>query len=280
VGAQRYRELLYPDATIPAPANGHAGADPVEQIQQVTLTLIGQVKVGKSSFVNALLGEQRAVVDVLPATNEVTTYQLRPKDIPTTLQLLDTAGYGHDGPKADQLKATQTAAKQADLIVLVLHARNPARQADLMMMTALRAWFTANPELRMPPVLAVLTHIDLLSPSMEWSPPYDWREPQRPKEKNIGEAVAAVREQLGDFLTDVVPVCALPGKAAGVEEGFLPALAGLLDEVHAVAFLRCLRAEIDAQKMRKIFYQLLEVGKEGLKRFLQTPTSEASSGRR
>jgi uncharacterized protein len=280
VGAQRYRELLRPGDSVATPADGQTVVDRVDEIKQVTLTLIGQVKVGKSSFVNALLGEQRASVDVLPATNEVTAYQLRSNNIPTTLQLLDTAGYGHDGPKADQLKATQNAAKQADLIVLVLHARNPARQADLMMMTALRAWFAANPELKMPPVLAVLTHIDLLSPSMEWSPPYNWREPQRPKAKSIAEAVAAVREQLGDFLAGVVPVCALPGKTVGVDEDFLPALVGLLDEVRAVAFLRCLRAEIDAQKVRKVFYQLLEVGKEGLRQFLQTPASEATSSRR
>jgi GTP-binding protein EngB required for normal cell division len=268
LGAQRYRELTRPAGDSVSLVD--QPFDPVDQVRQVTLTLLGQVKVGKSSFVNALLGEQRAAVDVLPATEEVTRYELRTKDIPTTLQILDTVGYGHDGPKADQLKATQTAAKQSDLLVLVLHARNPAREADRVMLKALRAWFLSNPDLKMPPVVAVLTHIDLLSPAMEWSPPYDWRQPQRSKEKNIAEALAAVQEQLGEFLTAVVPVCALPGKAFGVEEEFLPALAGLLDEVHAVAFLRCLRAEIDAKKVRKVFYQLLQAGKEGLRIALET----------
>jgi hypothetical protein len=70
----------------------------------------------------------------------------------------------------------------------------------------------------------------------------------------------------------VVPICTLTGKTTGVEEDFLPALAGLLDEVHAVAFLRCLIAEIDAEKVRKVFYQLLAVGKEGLKLVLQKAT--------
>ncbi len=269
LGAQRYRELMRPGGES-ATVTNQQGPDPVEQVRQVTLTLIGQVKVGKSSFVNALLGEQRASVDVLPATDEVTKYELRTKDIPTTLQLLDTVGYGHDGPKADQLKATQLAAKQSDLLVLVLHARNPAREADLVMLKALRAWFLSKPDVKMPPVVAVLTHIDLLSPSMEWSPPYDWRHPQRPKEQNIAQAVAAVKEQLGDSLTGVVPVCTLPGKIFGVEEDFLPELAGILDEVHAVAFLRCLRAEIDAKKVRKVFYQLLQAGKEGLRLALES----------
>jgi hypothetical protein len=156
------------------------------------------------------------------------------------------------------------------LLVLVLHARNPAREPDLILLRALRAWFLSNPDLKMPPIVAVLTHIDLLSPAMEWSPPYNWRQPRRPKEQNMAQAVAAVQGQLGDFLTAVVPVCALPGKTLGVEEDFLPALAGLLDEVHAVAFLRCLRAEIDANKMRKVFYQLLQAGKEGLRLALES----------
>ena len=48
----------------------------------------------------------------------------------------------------------------------------------------------------MPPVLAVMTHIDLLSPALEWAPPYNWQEPERPKERQIQEALTAVREQL------------------------------------------------------------------------------------
>ena len=34
-----------------------------------------------------------------------------------------------------------------------------------------------------------------------------------------------------------------------------------LDEAHGVAFLRCLRAEKDAGKIRKVFNQMLEAGK-------------------
>src|SRR5207244_4181720 len=86
-------------------------------------------------------------------------------------EALDTVGYAHTGPREDQLRNTEQAARQSDLLLLVLHARNPARQADLDMLTKLRDWFASQPELKMPPVLAVLTHIDLLSPAMEWAPP-------------------------------------------------------------------------------------------------------------
>jgi hypothetical protein len=43
-------------------------------------------------------------------------------------------------------------------------------------------------------------------------------------------------------------------KVYGIEEWFLPALAELLDEGRAVALLRCLRAEIDTGKARKVFH--------------------------
>jgi predicted GTPase len=265
VGARRYRELLRQAAPPPATTAAPPAPDVAEQVRRVTLTIMGQVKVGKSSFVNALLGEQRAITDVLPATSTVTQYELQPAGIPTRLVLLDTVGYGHTGPKEDQLRATQEAAQKSDLVVLVLHARNPARQADLEMLRALRQWFESRPDLKRPPILGVLTHIDLLSPAMEWAPPYNWQEPQRPKEQQMQLAVVAVREQLGEYLVGVVPLCTAPGKVYGLEQWFLPALTELLDEAHAVALLRCLRAEVDTGKVRKVFQQLWAVAHEAVK---------------
>jgi hypothetical protein len=263
VGATRYRELvqgLARDGQAAPP-----GVDAADRVRQVTITVLGQVKAGKSSAINALLGEQRVRTDVLPATEEVTRYELHLEGIPTRLVLLDTVGYAHTGPRQDQLRATQQAAHQSDLVLLVLHARNPARQADVDLLQKLRAWFASRPDLKMPPVLGVLTHIDLLSPAMEWAPPYNWQQPQRAKEHQIQQAVAAARGQLGDFVVDLVPVCTAPGKVYGVEEGLLPAMTRLLDEAQAVGLLRCLRAEVDAGKVRKVLSQLLAAGSQAAK---------------
>ncbi len=275
VGASRYRELLErlqqeqqrspavleKQAAGPFPADRRGGVDPVDQVKQVTITLVGQVKAGKSSLVNALLGEERARTGVVPTTEGIDRYELLTPGIPTKLVLQDTVGYAHSGPRADQVKRTAEAMTQSDLVFLVLHARNPGRQADVDMMARLKQWFAERPEVKAPPVIAVLSHIDLLSPAMEWSPPYDWVAGRRPKEVNVREAAATVREQLGDYLVSVVPVCASPGRVYGVDEALLPAVANWLDEVRGVALLRVLKAEADRDRMRRVFHQMLAAGK-------------------
>lgn len=268
VGARRYRELQQaqsgetetPGAEVQGSLSSVPAPDAATGVRQVALTVMGQVKAGKSSLINALLGEQRAVTDVLPATAEVTRYELQPQGISTKLVIFDTVGYGHTGPREDQLRATEESAQQSDLLLLVCHARNPARQADLEMLRKLRAWYASKPELRLPPILGVMTHIDLLSPAMEWAPPYNWVQPERSKEWQIEAAWNTMREQLGASLVGIVPVCVAPGKIFGMEEWFLPTLMELLDEAHAVAFLRCLRAEANTGKVRKVFQQLLGAG--------------------
>ena len=90
IGVRRYRELVLGqsgDGLPQAPTE-----DAADQVHRVTITVMGQVKAGKSSLINALLGEQRAQTDVLPATSEITRYELQPEGVPTRLVLLDTVG--------------------------------------------------------------------------------------------------------------------------------------------------------------------------------------------
>jgi predicted GTPase len=267
VGVDRYRQLMaqhqpgsQPDTQAAPPAE--AAAPTPEPARDVTITIAGQVKVGKSSLVNALLGEQTALTDVLPTTSEVTRYRLKPENVNSRLTLLDTQGYGHEGPREDELRVTEAAARDSDVILLVLHARNPARQGDVQMLERLRQWFGQNPHLRMPPVVGVLTHVDLLSPAMEWAPPYNWLHPTRPKEQQMQQALQVARDQFGGQLAAVVPVCCAPGKVFGIDEALLPALSEKLGEARTVALLRVLKAEADAGRVRKVFDQLLAVGKE------------------
>jgi predicted GTPase len=272
VGVERHRQLLaqheaadrLSDNPTDAAPPGPAEAPP----REVAIALFGQVKVGKSSAVNALLGEQKAVTDVLPATSEVTRYRLPDPAGASTLVLLDTVGYGNEGPSEDQLRVTEDLARQSDLLLLVMHARNPARHADVQFLDRLKAWFATRPELKMPPVVGVLTHVDLLSPAMEWAPPYDWLHPQRPKEEQMRQAVQAALDQFAGRLTVVVPVCTVAGKVFGVDEGLLPVISEKLGEARMVAMLRCLKAEADDRKVRRVFEQIWAAGKEVARQLL------------
>ncbi len=262
IGVDRYRELK-------KVVGRTDGQTPSQAVELVTLTVLGQAKAGKSSFINAMLGQQKAMTDITPATTGITRYELPLPESTTRLVLLDTPGYAHAGRREDHVKATHQAAQKSDLIILVLHARNPARQPDLEALEELKQWFAARPELKMPAVLAVVTHIDLLSPAMEWSPPYNWQEPQRTKEEQIQQALTAVRDQLGDHLVGAVPLCTLPGKVYGIDEWFLPTLMELLGEARAVSLLRCLRGERDTGKVRKVVEQALTLGARLLDVYLQ-----------
>jgi predicted GTPase len=221
--------------------------------------------------VNAIIGEQKAVVDVLPATEEIARYSVHPPSVDSELVILDSVGYGHEGPKADQLKSTAQAARNAEIIVMVLHAMNPARQADLDFLSGLTRWFRDRPELKMPPIIGALTHIDLLTPALEWSPPYDLINPSRPKEKSIADATKAARDQFGQTLEIILPVCTVAGKVYGVEEWLIPALAGEIDEAHAVAFLRAIHAEARTGRTSKIFRQLAQAGKQVARALMENP---------
>ncbi|HJZ89919.1 MAG TPA: GTPase [Gemmataceae bacterium] len=280
VGTERYRELMEAHAHEPGgpafvvpPVDGVVAppvvvdkkepAEPPRTTKPVgvTIAVIGQVKAGKSSLINALLGERKAETDILPLTTEVTRYDLVAPGVPTHLVLLDTAGYGRAGAEADNLEETAEVVQGADLVMLVTHARNPARKADVDFFTRLRQWFVDRPHLRFPPALVVLTHVDLLTPAMEWAPPYDWVGGSRTKEKSMADAVAAAHESFPGIET-LVPVCTAEGKQWGVKEELLPAIVALLGEAKSVALLRCLHAEADEGKVRKVFSQLWAAGRK------------------
>jgi uncharacterized protein len=280
VGTSRYRELMKahshepggppvvvppPDGTVGPPAADTPLLEPPRPPKPagVGIALIGQVKAGKSSLINALLGERKAATDILPLTSEVTKYDLASPGVPTHLVLLDTAGYGRAGAAKDNLEETADAVQASDLVLLVTHARNPARKADADFLVELRKWFAERPHLRFPPMLIVLTHVDLLTPAMEWSPPYDWAGGTRPKERSIADAVAAARESFPDAV-EVVPACTADGKVWGINEELLPAVVGLIGEAKAVALLRCLHAEADEGKVKKVFAQLWAAGRKAV----------------
>lgn len=277
-GAARYRQLrpplLRPPGMTPAageaaeaagdvPAAGPRAAD--AEPLEVRIAVVGQVKAGKSSLINALLGSQQAKVDVLPQTKQVQTFELRASDAALPgraatdrLILLDTAGYADAGATREQLAEMHEALQGADLVLLVMDAASPARRADVTLLQQLDAWLQTNRHRKLPPVLGVLTHIDQLRPALEWTPPYDWQQPSRAKEQSIAGAVAYTREQFAAQLAAVVPVCSDGDRQRvwGVYEELLPVLLGTLDDARGCALLRTLHHELDRDRIQLVFRQL------------------------
>jgi hypothetical protein len=97
---------------------------------------------------------------------------------------------------------------------------------------------------------------------MDWSPPYDYLQPERAKERSTHDAVEAAREQFGDLLAEIAPVCTAEGRVFGVQEWLVPLIVAKLGEARGVALLRCLHAEIDTRKVRRVFEQIYAAGKE------------------
>jgi len=144
-------------------------------------------------------------------------------------------------------------------------ARSAARQPEVDFLDRVTAGFAARPNLRMPPRLGVLSHVDALTPAMEWAPPYDWATGSRTKEVSIREALEAVKETFGPRVSDFIPVCTAPGKEFGVKDLLVPAMAARLPEARGVALLRILHLEANVDKTKLVVEQAINAGREVFK---------------
>jgi predicted GTPase len=272
-GASAYRRLAERWQSAP-PGDGQPEEQPAEQPppaaplpeeDHLTIALVGQLKAGKSSLINALLGEQKAAADALPATARILGYRLRSAELGESLLLLDTPGYA--GATAAQLEETMEAVKQSAMTLVVLHAVQAAREPDLEFLRQMDEWFRKRPELRRPPLLGVVTHIDQLRPVREWEPPYDgWLEdnPARPKERSIREVVDYLKGHFQPLLdAGVIPVCidVAGGRVYGVDEWLLPALANLLPQARAKRLVDLLRAAGKGKGVGEFFRRVMETGR-------------------
>lgn len=229
--------------------------------EPLRILVTGQVKAGKSSLINALFGETRAAVDVVPRTASLQPYLLERRGIPQAI-IFDTAGY-QDGEEArHQAEELREEALRADLILLVCSARSAARRADRQLLDEIRRAIQAEPDRRMPPVVAVLAHVDQLRPFAEWDPPYDLVRPQGTKAEQIAAAADAVRQDLAlEPDQPVVPVCLKEGMVYNVEEGLAAAMIESLPEARQTKCLRCLRAVHDRTQWRKLWQQAVAGGR-------------------
>jgi predicted GTPase len=239
-GADTYRATFVVPGAEP-PNNVSRSIEP----QSVTIALIGQTSSGKSSLINALVGDQVARVDVLPETRHVSRHQVVFAETGTGITLLDTPGYGAVETTLSDHQQVETAIREADVVLLVMNAQIPAREADLRQLRWLRDWFASQPTRRSPAVVAVLTHVDMLPPSLVWQVPCAWREPVTAKDRVVAAAVHEVQTLLGEQAAEVVPVCSQndPQRQWGICEELAPVLTRLLPDAQATCLLRLFEKE-------------------------------------
>jgi len=93
--------------------------------------IVGRPNVGKSSLLNALLRQERAIVTAIPGTTrDVLEEYVNVLGVP--LRILDTAGirHSHDVIEQEGVRRSLAAIDSADLIIVVLDGSQPLMQED------------------------------------------------------------------------------------------------------------------------------------------------------
>jgi predicted GTPase len=250
--------------SVPAPNRGtprtkatrEDRAEP-ELAEPLRVLIAGQVGAGKSSLVNALAGEVKAAADVLPATKGFTAYQLVREGSPEAL-LIDSPGLGVD---VEETAALLEESSNTDLVLWVVSATRPDREADRRALGALRDHLAARFERRRPPILLVLTHIDQLRPFKEWSPPYDLYSGREPKAQSIRAALQAVAGELSVPVEDAVPVCLGTARGTYNVDTLWAKILDVMPEAQSARLLRVLLAAGSEGRWRRLWWQAVNAGR-------------------
>ena len=208
-----------------------------EIAEPLRILVAGQISAGKSSLINALAKDVRAAVDVLPATKGFTAYKLTADNRPA-VSIIDSPGVTAE---AGALRSLADEAAACDLIVWVAAANRADRETDRAALDAIRYFFASHPDRRAPPILAALTHIDLLRPYQEWQPPYDIANPLTAKAISIRAAMDQVSGDLGLAIDTIIPVSLADGRPAYNVELVWAELSEALPEAKRAQLIRRLR---------------------------------------
>lgn len=163
----------------------------------VRILVVGQISAGKSTLINALLGDPAAETDMAATTAQLSAHETEFDGTPC--RLVDTAGL--DG--SEQMTKTLAAEMaDADLILWVLRASRPSRAPDHALQAAFDARLASQPARRAPPMVLVASAADTLLP--DW--PYPEHQLPVPAQERLGKAMAAISDDMNGRTP--IPVCA------------------------------------------------------------------------
>ncbi|OGQ99271.1 MAG: tRNA uridine-5-carboxymethylaminomethyl(34) synthesis GTPase MnmE [Deltaproteobacteria bacterium RIFOXYD12_FULL_57_12] len=154
--ATALREKLASEVRVPL-AGLLAGADRGKILRQgVAAVILGRPNVGKSSLLNTLLREERALVTPVPGTTRDTIEEyIDIKGMP--VRIVDTAGIRETRETVEEMGIKRARAKlaEADLVLLLLDASEPLTAEDRQLYASIREQNPATP------LLLVLNKMDI-----------------------------------------------------------------------------------------------------------------------
>ncbi len=105
----------------------------------LTIAIVGRPNVGKSSLLNALLGQDRAIVDETPGTTRDIVAEWANLD-GLAVRLLDTAGIrdAKDSVEREGIRRTRLAIEEAGLLLIVLDSSEDLQPSDLLLVDWIR----------------------------------------------------------------------------------------------------------------------------------------------
>jgi len=106
----------------------------------LSVVIVGRPNVGKSSLLNSLLREERAIVTAIPGTTrDVIEETLNISGIP--LRVMDTAGLRRpqDAIEEEGVRRTRERLSQADLVIWVVDGSEPLEKEDLDILSLIKA---------------------------------------------------------------------------------------------------------------------------------------------
>lgn len=216
----------------------------------VRILVGGQINAGKSTIINALAGEIKAASDVLPVDGGFAVHELKPATLPAAL-LVEAPGFS----EADQdLKALIEQALRSDLILWVVSAVRPDREADRRALSAIRDAFAKRPDLRTPAIILAVTQVDKLRPYREWSPPYNLDAGSNEKAQSIKAALEAATADLAVPPGDAVAVSLGPDSIPYNVDGLLALLLAEMPDAARVKLVRAIRESdrtFDWERLRR-----------------------------
>lgn len=232
----------------------HVSATTLRDRSQVTgraeplrILVAGQAGAGKSSLVNALSREVRAVVDAPGGTRDFQAYEVELEGL-TGAMVIDSPRIGAE---AKEQRAFAERAHDADLVLWALAANRDDARVDLAAITAIRSHFAKRPHRRQPPIIVALTHIDRLT--KRGSGPHGEIDLD---DAAIVETVREVAEGLGVPKNDVVPVGLAPGYAPFNIEQLSMRIAARVPDARQAQLLRLMEDAAPRWSVRRVLGQV------------------------